>query len=244
MNNFYITVSNGLLTKEHREQIGSAIWEFLWLLDKITKVDDKGFGYILGGKPIKLCELADQMGTSDMNVSRNLHKLEEAGYINILRTPYGMVIKVKKAQKRFNKNVRTKRETNENVGSPNGNVESPNENARYKEDNTVDSTEDSIAEASSAKEFNHEEELVKLRDNPRKDIKIIALYWKKKNWVFENRAQFNAAFKRELRAAKNLIGYSGEQIAKAINYCMKEYPDIWTLETCGKRITDLINKKP
>jgi hypothetical protein len=240
VNNYQISVSNGLLTQEHREKIGTAIWEFLWLIDKTTKNKD-GVGIVLGGKPIKLCDLSQQMGTSDVNVSRNLHKLKKEGYISILRTPYGMVIEVKKSKKRFNKNVS---QTNENDISPNGNVKSPNENDRYKEDSTVDSTEDSIATTSVAEEFNHEEELVKLRDNPRKDFKIIALYWKKKNWVFENRAQFNAAFKRELRAAKNLIGYSGEQIAKAINYCMKEYPDIWTLETCGKRITELINKKP
>lgn len=91
--------------------------------------------------------------------------------------------------------------------------------------------------------FNFQEELLKLKENKRKDFKIIALYWKKKNWVFENREQFNAALTRELKAAKALKGYSGEQIAKAVGYCAKEYPEVYTLETVHKRITDMVNKK-
>lgn len=93
-----------------------------------------------------------------------------------------------------------------------------------------------------ATEFDFHKELNLLKEGKRKDYKIIALYWKKKDWTFENRAQFVAALKRELRPAKALSGYSGEQIARAIDYCDKEY-DVWTLETLHKRITDLINKK-
>jgi hypothetical protein len=91
-------------------------------------------------------------------------------------------------------------------------------------------------------EWNFEEELLKLKNGKRKDHKIIALYWKKKNWVFENKEQFNPALVRELKPAKDLIGYTGEQIAQAILYCQKEYK-VWTLESVGKRIKDLINTK-
>lgn len=96
---------------------------------------------------------------------------------------------------------------------------------------------------SDERPFNFQEELIKLKESKRKDFKIIALYWKKKNWVFENREQFNAALTRELKAAKALKGYSGEQIAKAVGYCAKEYPEVYTLETVHKRITDMVNKK-
>lgn len=90
--------------------------------------------------------------------------------------------------------------------------------------------------------FDFNKEIQILREGKRKDFKIIALYWRKKGWVFENREQFNSALKRELRAAKALKGYTGEQIAQAIAYCEREY-EVWTLESCHKRITDLINKK-
>ncbi len=60
--------------------------------------------------------------------------------------------------------------------------------------------------------------------------------------MFENEEQFNGALRRELRAARDLKGYAGDQIAQAIDYCKKNY-DTWTLETVSKRIADLINKK-
>ncbi len=85
-------------------------------------------------------------------------------------------------------------------------------------------------------------ELTKLRDSPRHDLKVIALYWSSKGFVFHNEEQFKAGLKRELRTAGLLKGYSGTQIAQAIDYCKKNY-EVWTLETCAKRIADLINKK-
>jgi phage replication O-like protein O len=96
----------------------------------------------------------------------------------------------------------------------------------------------------SSGEFIFEQELEKLKNNERKDFKIIAHYWKAKDWKFENSLQFSRALRRELRAAKDLEGYSGEQIGRAITFCKKEYPDKWTLETLFKRIQDLVNKSP
>lgn len=87
--------------------------------------------------------------------------------------------------------------------------------------------------------FSFQEELEKLRESERKDHKIIALYWKTKGWTFENQKQLNAALKRELRPAKDLSGYNGEQIARAMKYCAKY--EVWTLETVFKRINDVLN---
>ena len=78
-------------------------------------------GWVLGGKPIKLKDMAD--GVEEMTISRNLDKLEAEGYIKKIRTPYGLSIRVMKAKKRFNKNVESIR-FNKNVESPNENVES------------------------------------------------------------------------------------------------------------------------
>lgn len=92
--------------------------------------------------------------------------------------------------------------------------------------------------------FSFEEEIQKLSTGTRTDYKIIALYWKRKGYIFENQKQFNSALKRELRPASLLTGYKGEQVGRAIRYCIDNYTDIgWTLETVGKRIADLVNKK-
>ncbi len=78
-----------------------------------------------------------------------------------------------------------------------------------------------------------QEELEKLRDDKRKHLRVVALYWKKKGWVFENKEQFDKT---------SLTGYSGEQIARAIKHCETNYKE-WSLETIGKRIADVVNKK-
>jgi DNA-binding Lrp family transcriptional regulator len=101
---FYITISNGLLQDEHRKKIGSAVWEFMWCIDKVTRIDEDGKGWVLGGKPIKLKEIADAMKVDEDTVSTNLTKLEKEGYISKLRTPYGIQIKVMNTKKRFGKN--------------------------------------------------------------------------------------------------------------------------------------------
>ena len=100
---FYIQISNGLLQGAHRKQMGEAVWEFMWCIDKITKVDEDGTGWVLGGKPIKLKDLTDSMQVHATTVSRNLNKLQKFGYLGLVRTPYGIRIKVNKAKKIFKK---------------------------------------------------------------------------------------------------------------------------------------------
>jgi hypothetical protein len=147
---YYITVSNGLLSSDHKKRMGSAVWEFMWCIDKITRIDTKGYGLVLGGKPITLNEIG--IG-HDNTTSRNLSKLEGEGYIIITRTPHGLVIKVAKAKKRFNKNSESPKVVNhQKLESPTNNGESPTRNGESIIDITVDSTDDkTIAEASSAK---------------------------------------------------------------------------------------------
>lgn len=107
-------------------------------------------------------------------------------------------------------------------------------------DSNLDSNLDSTVAETTTWDFL--KELEKLRTDKRKDLRLIAFYWKTKNWKFENKEQFNSALKRELRPAKSLIGYTGQQIAKAMSHCQNNYKE-WGMETVVKRITDVINKK-
>lgn len=100
---FYIQISNGLLDSGHRKRLGEAVWEFMWCIDKVTKIDDEGFGWVLGGKPVNLKDMTAVMGVHYTTVSRNIQKLVKEGYIVVSYAPYGMIIKVKKAKKRFKK---------------------------------------------------------------------------------------------------------------------------------------------
>ena len=103
---FYITISNGLIKGDHRKKMGEAVWEFMWCIDRVTKIDDEGFGWVLGGKPINLSEPANDMEVHEVTVSRNLTKVEEKGYIKKFLTPNGIRILVSKAKQGFNRNVK------------------------------------------------------------------------------------------------------------------------------------------
>jgi DNA-binding MarR family transcriptional regulator len=65
-----------------------------------------GTGWVLGGKPINLKDLAEDLGVHEVTVSKNLSKLQTEGYIEKKHTPYGMIITVMKAKKRFNQNAK------------------------------------------------------------------------------------------------------------------------------------------
>jgi len=113
MKGYYIEITNNLLEPKHRKRMGTAIWEFMWCLDKITKIDDDGLGWVYGGRPINLKEIKEEIGITEPKISKNLNKLKKEGYLDLLRTPYGIVIKVWKSKKRFAQKVKsdlTKRE--------------------------------------------------------------------------------------------------------------------------------------
>lgn len=246
MKGFGIEVKNDLLDPKHHKNMGEAIWLYLWLLDKITSVSETGLGKILGGKPVTIEEIQKELFLPERTYSRYLVKLKKHGYIITTRTPYGLVFYVTKAHKRFS-NRYAKSGTSEHRDTPKvveRYAKSVGRDTPQTQDViktvTIDSNKDTTV--ADATRFSFKEEIGKLASNKRKDFKIIALYWATKKWEFENREQFNSALKRELRPAGSLKGYSGEQIAKAITHCRENYKE-WSLETVGKRITDIINKK-
>lgn len=163
MHNFYITISNGLLKDEHRKRMGPAIWEFVWCLDKVTRIDSRGVGWVLGGKPVNLKDIG--MGVSDDTVSRNLGRLEDQGYITVIRTPYGISLRVHKAKKRFYKNAESvKKRFDENAVSLRKNVESLRKNAVSNKIVSVDSN-------SKIKELPLSEEQKKAIESKKEEIR-------------------------------------------------------------------------
>lgn len=105
MKGFFIEVTNNLLDPNHRARIGTAIWEFLWCLDKITMIDEEGIGWLLGKGKIKRADLCAEIGIAERHVSNNLRKLEREGYLKLIRKSDGFIIGVCKAKKRYNQKV-------------------------------------------------------------------------------------------------------------------------------------------
>ena len=105
MKGFYIEITNNLLDPKHRAAMKESVWLFMWFLDKMTSIDERGVGKVLGGKPIKYEEVKIDLGISVRTYRRWVDQLEEKRYINQKRTPYGCVITVNKARKRFGRSV-------------------------------------------------------------------------------------------------------------------------------------------
>lgn len=98
--NYIIPLSSGIL--EHREAIGGAIWLFILLIDWTTR-EENGIGKVLGGKPIKLRDLANALRIQERQISSQLQRLQTGKYIRLRRTPYGYSIEVLKSKKFINR---------------------------------------------------------------------------------------------------------------------------------------------
>lgn len=98
---FGIYVKNDLLEPKHISNMGEAVWLYLWLLDKMTSINENGVGKVLGNKPVVYEQIELELGISLRTYRRWIAKLKEHGYIATLRTPRGLIITVHKAKKIF-----------------------------------------------------------------------------------------------------------------------------------------------
>ena len=67
-----LPVWNGIL--EHMPKMGMSIWLYLWCLDRITHEQD-GIGRVLGGAPVKIEKIAEELGRSPRALRRDFKRL-------------------------------------------------------------------------------------------------------------------------------------------------------------------------
>ena len=113
--------------------MGNSVWLFMWLIDKITKIDNEGWGWVLGGKPIKLENIKH---LPRRTTQRYFSTLKKEGYISIQYTMRGMIIKVKKAKKKFNNGMPKVAHLDVKSGAPRVKSGAPNKTVSV--DSTVD----------------------------------------------------------------------------------------------------------
>lgn len=105
MKGFGIEIKNNLLEPKHVEAMGISVWLYMWLIDHLTSVDEKGVGKVLGGKPVKYEDIEKDLGISADTYTRWIDKLVEYPYIEAIRTPHGISYRVFKAYKNFGKST-------------------------------------------------------------------------------------------------------------------------------------------
>ena len=234
---YYITVSNGLLKDGHPEKMGSAVWTFMWLLDKMTSCDEEGMGKILGGKPIKSTEISKDLNLTPRTIRRHISELEKSAYIKTLRTPYGLIFTVNKAkkifQKRADKNDHQSAKSGQKLPSIEIGQKLPN-----KEDNTaIDKTvRDKTTPAKSGSGDGIKQ--------------IIEEYYLLKGWKYENTIPQQKLWRRNLRPAKELLELCEKNLDEA-KYCLRKVGEWakskeldWSIETVFKKWYDIDSLKP
>ncbi|CAM3708375.1 hypothetical protein COLU111180_04285 [Cohnella lubricantis] len=96
---------SGLLEPKHYENIGMAIWLFLWCISSTTKEvqrDGITWGIVLGSKPVKIDYLSKQFNINRSTIKRWVDTLEEHDYIRVTRAPYGLIFEVRNSKKYTN----------------------------------------------------------------------------------------------------------------------------------------------
>jgi hypothetical protein len=103
MNNSYpFMIYSGILDPKHYQNLGAAIWFFLWCISSTTREvikDGVIWGIVLGNKPMNLAELSAPFGVSSETVRRWIGTLKQHDYIKVTRAPYGLIIHVKNSKK-------------------------------------------------------------------------------------------------------------------------------------------------
>jgi len=91
-------------------------------------------------------------------------------------------------------------------------------------------------------EWDFKKYLEEMENQTRRDLSIIALYWKFKKFSFTNKKQAEVQLKRSLRAAKDLEPFEDEKIWKTMDWLSKNAKFKWVLESVGKYITEDLKK--
>lgn len=224
---YWITISNGLLEKKHHAQIGSAVWEFMWLIDKMTDTID---GKVLGGKPINLKDISNDLGISERSISANLNKLKKEGYIRIIRTPRGLSVRVENPKKFFQKEGSDRKQTTSDRKQT-SEVKDRKQTSDAYIDNTV---------KDNTKTY------TKLQD-------VINYFFELKGWANKDKQFYKKKeiiYSRFVRPAKDLLELCDNNLDDA-KECIKKIADWansreldWGIETVFKKWYDLDLLKP
>lgn len=111
-------------------------------------------------------------------------------------------------------------------------------NAKPEESRGEESRTEQIAETA---EWDFKKYLEGMEESKRRDLPIIALYWKFKKFNFTNKKQAEVELRRSLKAAKNLEPFEDEKIWKTMEWLSKNADFKWVLESVGKYITEKLS---
>ena len=218
------------------------------LKDKNLSFKAKGLYAYLFSKPDKWDFSSTRMvlETTDGRkaIMGMLTELEESGYLKRNKLPNGKMEYILK----YTNSQSTERELRQ--GGPEyrlGTVPKGNTYIIQKETNNTEKTVTLKKTKTHSIPFIQEDEMKKWKEGPNKMFKILALYLNYKGLKFENWEQWDLEMNKNIRSAKELLGYNSEQLRKTMDFCDKQQRDSkfdydWKLSNVVKSISSVVNK--
>ena len=81
-----VQIPAALLHPEHQARMGPALWVFLWLWREAGLAEGEWFGEVRNSRPIRVEEIAGDLGLPPRTVERHIAKLREAEYLETWRS--------------------------------------------------------------------------------------------------------------------------------------------------------------
>jgi hypothetical protein len=149
-----------LFEARHYERMGAALWLYGWLV--LRQTHQRGdTGYVLGGAPIRYCEIEQETGFNPRTLERWMHALRRHGYIETEAVPSGVIVRITKAKK-FPQGTRASADTARKAAG--GRAQNRGANRRYSSWNqapaegigssSVDRSKEDTARADIHRDFN------------------------------------------------------------------------------------------
>lgn len=210
-----------LLMASHKETL------FLWN----KKEEQLRRGQLITGR----YSLAEQTGLNPNTIKDYLRILKNLKIITIKSTnKFSVITIVKYSDYQDRKEKNTTKSTNQTP-------------ARHQPDTTFNNVNNGTINPPPAatredKPFTSADYIATLINSPVRNSHIIGLYWLKRKFKHPTVEAARTAYKRDLRAASNLTGYTDEQILQTMDYFDNDEKRdfVWTLETVHKRIDNII----
>lgn len=105
------------------------------------------------------------------------------------------------------------------------------------EENRIEERIHTAEHSSPESEFNIKDEIQKMMQNPRRELRIIGWFINEKKISLKNKEQLSTTIRRHLRAAKLLVSFEVPQLKTAADNADRLVGTKWTLETLWKLLT-------
>lgn len=175
-----------------------------------------------------------KMGYSKSDCENAMKRLKKAGMITTQKTTRGMIINVvnyERYQNPTNYESHTEKQLNATRKPQSSHTINKNEKNDKKEN---------AAETADSIPFSFEDYLKKMSKDPRKHIRVIAVYFYNKGSHFDSEKEVRAAISRHSKDAVKVLDFGKEKVMEAMRLCVEEElkdPIGWTLGTVFKRLT-------